>query len=514
MVLTTIPMQSLPSWDDVRRGVGEIKAQNVSSPVFWRSFIALVLIFATSSFMNVAVFPSFDAIFTYARDISVIAGSASLLIIGVIAMFRPAVFGSHAVLATSVLALALGAGCLLGGFASASPVLLAVGACLVAVGRGIATVAAGLSVSRMTLAQASLCIALAFVGEYVLTVVAWIVPVWVGIACFLVFPALALASVWRWAMPAFDDAAESVSPAERAVTQPRTLLPLGSQLFVCLFLFHLAFGFSLRFGGMESSSIADMAGIIPVAVVAFYVLTVHRQFSTDVVARISILLVVAGFLIATLNSAASASMSSILLVSGSTSFDMVAWLVLVAVVSRNRLAGVTMFSWGYGVGGLGSVAGAMLGVAVDGIWGGNDVALSLVSGIIILIIVGYALLGMRTFSFTETVRSIALPIDADQAARAAVEESKDAGEDSLDMERRFSSRCDEIARAHGLSPRESEVFALLARGRDRAYIEKHLTVSRNTVKSHVKHIYAKLDIHSHQDLIDLVEKGLSEKQSE
>ncbi len=31
-------------------------------------------------------------------------------------------------------------------------------------------------------------------------------------------------------------------------------------------------------------------------------------------------------------------------------------------------------------------------------------------------------------------------------------------------------------------------------------------VSRNTVKAHVKHIYAKLDIHSHQDLIDLVEK--------
>ena len=56
----------------------------------------------------------------------------------------------------------------------------------------------------------------------------------------------------------------------------------------------------------------------------------------------------------------------------------------------------------------------------------------------------------------------------------------------------------------GLSPREREVFAMLARGRDRAYIEKRLMVSRNTVKTHVKHIYAKVGIHSHQDLIDLV----------
>jgi DNA-binding NarL/FixJ family response regulator len=56
-----------------------------------------------------------------------------------------------------------------------------------------------------------------------------------------------------------------------------------------------------------------------------------------------------------------------------------------------------------------------------------------------------------------------------------------------------------------LSPRELEVLKMLARGRDRAYIEEKLVVSRNTVKAHVKHIYAKLGIHSHQDLIALVQ---------
>lgn len=51
---------------------------------------------------------------------------------------------------------------------------------------------------------------------------------------------------------------------------------------------------------------------------------------------------------------------------------------------------------------------------------------------------------------------------------------------------------------------------MLARGRDRAYIQEQLVVSRNTVKAHVKHVYAKLDIHTHQDLIDLVEEERAE----
>ena len=38
------------------------------------------------------------------------------------------------------------------------------------------------------------------------------------------------------------------------------------------------------------------------------------------------------------------------------------------------------------------------------------------------------------------------------------------------------------------------------------FIQDELTVSYNTVKTHVSHIYAKLDVHSHQELFDLVER--------
>ena len=49
-------------------------------------------------------------------------------------------------------------------------------------------------------------------------------------------------------------------------------------------------------------------------------------------------------------------------------------------------------------------------------------------------------------------------------------------------------------------------MGMLARGRNAYHIQDELTLSYNTVKTHVKRIYRKLDVHSQQELIDLVEK--------
>ena len=68
------------------------------------------------------------------------------------------------------------------------------------------------------------------------------------------------------------------------------------------------------------------------------------------------------------------------------------------------------------------------------------------------------------------------------------------------------SRCERLARIHGLSDREFDVLELLAKGHTRVSVAKRLYVSENTVRVHVKNIYAKLGIHSKQQLIDLVDK--------
>ena len=62
-----------------------------------------------------------------------------------------------------------------------------------------------------------------------------------------------------------------------------------------------------------------------------------------------------------------------------------------------------------------------------------------------------------------------------------------------------------VAHEYGLTPRETEIVSLLARGRDQAFIAEYPHISVDTVKTHRRSIYRKLDIHSHQELLTLLE---------
>ncbi len=70
---------------------------------------------------------------------------------------------------------------------------------------------------------------------------------------------------------------------------------------------------------------------------------------------------------------------------------------------------------------------------------------------------------------------------------------------------RFIRRCQVISRLYQLSQRESEVLVLLGKGRSMAYIKDKLVISEGTTKTHINHIYKKLGVHSHNELIDLIE---------
>ena len=64
-----------------------------------------------------------------------------------------------------------------------------------------------------------------------------------------------------------------------------------------------------------------------------------------------------------------------------------------------------------------------------------------------------------------------------------------------------------LAAAHGLTPREAEVAALLAKGRSLPFVQDELFISAGTAQTHARHIYKKLGVHSRQELIDLVERS-------
>ena len=56
----------------------------------------------------------------------------------------------------------------------------------------------------------------------------------------------------------------------------------------------------------------------------------------------------------------------------------------------------------------------------------------------------------------------------------------------------------------GISAREAEVMELFACGRSANWIAEELVISNNTVRSHLRSIYTKLDVHSRQELLDFL----------
>lgn len=78
------------------------------------------------------------------------------------------------------------------------------------------------------------------------------------------------------------------------------------------------------------------------------------------------------------------------------------------------------------------------------------------------------------------------------------------------LTREESSALKAVAMEAGLSPREFEVFLLLARGRDSKTIQKKLGMAPSTVSTHIQRIYKKMGLHSKQDIIDLIDENASQ----
>ena len=67
-----------------------------------------------------------------------------------------------------------------------------------------------------------------------------------------------------------------------------------------------------------------------------------------------------------------------------------------------------------------------------------------------------------------------------------------------------------VCEQYCLTPREIEVFTLLSKGRNAEYIQNALFISNHTVKTHIYNIYRKMDIHSLQELLDIIDDAKGE----
>ena len=204
-------------------------------------------------------------------------------------------------------------------------------------------------------------------------------------------------------------------------------------------------------------------------------------------------------------------------------FSLVQMLMMMQCAQISRDRGINpVFIYGFfgGVAYIMQSAGFLLGWVSDFMWiGGRE-------WLFIVAMVSSYVLGLTLLAATGTLfKSLAAkgtvtadPIEflavgapeeprQQKAAKPAAKRRRNrpsASEDAGVIRDRTSKQCLVLQEAHGLSTRETEVMELIARGNSMAAIAERLVISENTVRTHAKHIYTKLDIHRRQELLDML----------
>ena len=89
-----------------------------------------------------------------------------------------------------------------------------------------------------------------------------------------------------------------------------------------------------------------------------------------------------------------------------------------------------------------------------------------------------------------------------------LDEAREVAELQANTDIAFSEACARVAKRFQLTSREGEVLVLLARGRNARHIAESLVISDGTARTHIMHIYQKMEISSQQVLMDIVDDEL------
>lgn len=453
---------------------------------------SLALSFVSGWLLNYAAFPLFDSVYWQTREVSAIVGGCVLGVVAVAAYWRPRTFTASTLLTAVMASMAMGAVALFLGVALNLSVVLVVGAVLVTVGAKLANIVVGVGCIVLGMRQLGIAVTLSYLVAYVSRGLFMQLPELVNLVLFCVVPAVAALVAIPFARPLLSQSYDEGSPAQMAATAPSSFLPFGHQVFVTLLLFRFIYGYTLAFGEVDRVPILAPLAVVPFGLALGYLVLRRRaDLPPDGFFRLSILCATAGFLLLAVMPSEDA-LISFLLACGTGFFEILMCFVLVALGKRNTLSALSVLAWGNAMASWGTLLGANFGRLADAMPANPWVTTSSAAAVIVFGIMVYVVLVQRQFSFASTLQALEVP----EAVRPVT---------SAESASTVAERCAIIGRDRGLTDREQEVFEYLARGRNVRFIQNELVVSCNTVRTHVSHIYAKLDVHSHQELIDLVE---------
>ncbi len=475
---------------------------------FIRMCMALTLALFYSYLSNAYVNPNLDLPMIAVKSAAMFFNIAFLAAMACASAVKPSLFRFDGLLIAALSFDALGALCSI--VPAASPALAFFGCLLTQAAWMICIVATGVSLVSLNEKTAAACIAIAFLaGAALRQIFIAVLPSNAGALIYLLAPALALALIAPDARPALSQLAAGEPYYQASLTNPRSFLPFTHQLFICLFLFRIAPGFALNIGdGAGVYQNAPLA-LIPFALIAAGILAKNRFARTDSLFIWASLFVVAGFLLAPLTLAEARPVMLTFLVAGAGIFEVFTWIILSTIARNAPAESVAAFAWGIALVNAGTIAGSGVAYAIDAFQGNQNV-LVLVSATIVFLFVCYAFVALRRFSFEDSIGNV------EPTPTPLIE--KNAGKDdtcpSAQGEGAMTNATDEalgaIVKKCHLTEREADIAALLAQGRNARYIQDLLCVSYNTVRSHIKHIYSKMNVHSQQELISAFESELKQ----
>lgn len=93
------------------------------------------------------------------------------------------------------------------------------------------------------------------------------------------------------------------------------------------------------------------------------------------------------------------------------------------------------------------------------------------------------------------------------ASMSAQGQKPGSGTDEKQEVGRFTRRVNTVAKTYLLTEREKDILFELAKGQSPTSIQEKYYISEGTVKTHIRHIYHKLNIHKRQDLMRLIEEA-------
>lgn len=300
----------------------------------------------------------------------------------------------------------------------------------------------------------------------------------------------------------------------RLVDSCRHVVPIRFGFFVAVYClapgFMRGYSSALPFastGGIGEAVFAGVAGVmivIAVVSVAFF-----GETKIDLAYKLVVPLMAAGLLLLPFLASGREAVSAVAIMSGYILFEIYVWASLADRASNVDSPTALVYGLGKSCMNAGLLAGTFVGI-----YFGSSSSMLLVG---VLVFIVYLFIVMENASSPGVGVALSLEkaeILEDDGPLSARDKVTIVEAAQMNLSEAFNAllneRCSSAANEYHLSPRETEVLGLLARGRSLQAIADSLNVTYSTVKTHTDRIYAKMGVHSRQELIILLEQSPKE----